>query len=639
MFRLRCSKIPCLRLLVAGVSSSLRHPCCPFFSLNPSFARNMITTTTSQLPSRRGSNILDPKSLMKDLDSELFNYTTGRFLANEALRLRERRRVFDIPGLFGIIATALHCKTEEIVGFRKLGEGGLNRIFLVTLGTGFQLVARIPYPILIPKAYALASEVATMTFLRSKGLPIPKVYAYSLTSKNEAKTEYILMEYVEGTDLSQIWFDLKSDEIISLMDQLAKVESTMMSISFPAGGSIYYTRDLKELSGNEGIPLEENEDILLDEQIKGISLKEGNKGGLFEEGGESISLEKERFCIGPDVSVPLWYGRREQLDVFRGPYKDAESVLVTGAKKELAYLNQFGSPRAPYQRFRREYYNYEKQRPSDHAKNLRRYLCLAPSLVPADDSLNAFCIRHPDLTDSNLKVSTDSSGLQILSVLDWQHTAVLPLFLHAGMPNVIQNEEDEVSRRMAKPKLPDDFNELSEEKKEWEMELLRRRLVHYHYNLSTATHNRIHHKGLVYPLNNFRRRIFNHATAMWEGETIKLLYALIDMTLGWPSFAKDGMPCPVVFTEDEKAAAETLYQGLVNAEIGERMLRDNAGYGEETWVPVAYYEQAKAFGQEMKRRTLEACAEDEETTEEAYAVIQENWPLDDMDEEELEEYK
>ena len=139
-----------------------------------------------------------------------------------------------------------------------------------------------------------------MDFLRSGGFPIPKVYAYSLTSKNEAETEYILMEYIEGTDLSQIWFDLKEDNVISLMGQLAKVESTMMSISFPAGGSIYYARDLKELSGNEGIPLE-NEGIPLDEQI------------------ESISLEKERFRIGPDVSVPLWYGRREQLDVFRGP--------------------------------------------------------------------------------------------------------------------------------------------------------------------------------------------------------------------------------------------------------------------------------------------------------------------------------
>ncbi|KIM38483.1 hypothetical protein M413DRAFT_19995 [Hebeloma cylindrosporum] len=478
---------------------------------------------------------------MEDRESELFNYTTGRFLANEALRLQERRRVFDIPGLFGIISKALHCETEEIVGFRKLGEGGLNRSFLITLRTGFQLVARIPYPLMVPKQYALASEVATMDFLRSKGLPIPKVYAYSFTSENEAETEYILMQYVEGTDLSQIWFGLEEDQIVSLMDQLAKIESTMMSISFPAGGSIYYAKDLEEL--------------------------------------------------------------------------------------------------APYERFRREYYGYEKQPPSDHAENLRRYLHLAPFLVPGEDSLSAFCIRHPDLTDSNLKVSTDSSGLQILSMLDWQHAAVLPLFLHAGMPGVIQNEGDEVSRQMTKPRLPDNFDELSDEEKAWEMELLRRRHVHYHYNLSTAAHNRIHHRGMVYSLNPFRRRIFNHATAAWEGETINLLYALIDMTVGWASFAKDGTPCPVVFTEEEEVAAENLYQALSNAERGESMLRDNVGYGCETWVPVAHYEDAKALGQELKRRTLEALAEDEETTKEMYAAAEANWPLDDVDEEELEEYK
>ncbi|KAJ4475750.1 hypothetical protein J3R30DRAFT_3502390 [Lentinula aciculospora] len=55
---------------------------------------------------------------------------------------------------------------------------------------------------------------------------------------------------------------------------------------------------------------------------------------------------------------------------------------------------------------------------------------------------------------------------------------------------------------------PRTFDRLVEEERGWEMELLRRRLVHYHHNLSTATHNRIHHKGLVYPLNPFRRRIF-----------------------------------------------------------------------------------------------------------------------------------
>ena len=196
----------------------------------------------------------------------------------------------------------MRCKTDDIVDFTKLAEGGLNRIFLITLRDGFKLVARIPYPILIPKAYTYASEVATMDFLRSKGLPIAEIYAYSFTSENEAGTEYTLMEYIEGIDLGDVWFNLEKDDIDSFMDQLAKLESIMMSISFPAGGSIYYARDLKQLSGSEGIPLEgEDQDISLDEQAK------------------CIPLQKEQFCVGPDVSLPLWYGRREEMDAFRGP--------------------------------------------------------------------------------------------------------------------------------------------------------------------------------------------------------------------------------------------------------------------------------------------------------------------------------
>lgn len=313
--------------------------------------------------------------------------------------------------------------------------------------------------------------------------------------------------------------------------------------------------------------------------------------------------------------------------------------MVAGAKKELAYLDQFGAPRVPYQRSRREYYNYEKQSPSDHAKNLGRYLRLAPSLVPDDESLRAFCIRHPDLTDNNIRVSTDSGSLQILSVLDWQHAAVFPLFLFAGMPEFIQNEEDELSQKMLKPALPDDFDKLPEEDQDRERELLRRRLVHYHYNLNTAAYNKIHYKGLVYPLNPFRRRVFIHATAIWEGETIKLLNALMDLVFGWESFATDGTPCPVVFTEEEVVAAEKLYLALEEAESGDKLLSEFVGYGEETWVPADRYETAKIYSQEVKRRTLQVCAENEERTKEAYALIEANWPLDDMDEEELNEYK
>jgi hypothetical protein len=149
---------------------------------------------------------------------------------------------------------------------------------------GFKMVARIPYPVLVPKNLVIASEVATMDFLRFSGLPIPEVYGYSPSSDNAAETEYIFTELVQGTRLTDIWFEIEEEDIISITRQLAELEAKMMSIAFPAGGSLYYAKDLEKEVGRSGIPLED-----------------------------------KRFCVGPDVRVPLWQGRRSQLNVDRGP--------------------------------------------------------------------------------------------------------------------------------------------------------------------------------------------------------------------------------------------------------------------------------------------------------------------------------
>ena len=102
----------------------------------------------------------------------------------------------------------------------KLDEGGFNRIFLITMHDGFQMIARIPYPVTEPKFYAVASEVATMAFLRTHDVPVPKVYGYSPTSDNAAKTEYIFMEYIKGMKLSEKLPEFGESDIVSVLRQL-----------------------------------------------------------------------------------------------------------------------------------------------------------------------------------------------------------------------------------------------------------------------------------------------------------------------------------------------------------------------------------------------------------------------------------
>ena len=62
--------------------------------------------------------------------------------------------------------------------------------------------------------------------------------------------------------------------------------------------------------------------------------------------------------------------------------ESAEAALVAAARKELAFLAQFGKPLLPFRRERREGYQYQEQSPSAHIENLNRYLLIASSLVP-----------------------------------------------------------------------------------------------------------------------------------------------------------------------------------------------------------------------------------------------------------------
>jgi serine/threonine protein kinase len=99
-----------------------------------------------------------------------------------------------------------------------------------------------------------------MRFLRSSGLPVPEVYDCSL-SDNAAKTEYIFMEFMKGKKLSDVWMELEEPDIVSVLRQLAQLESRMISIPFPAGGSLHHTNDLETVAGRTGMPLNDDSNM------------------------------------------------------------------------------------------------------------------------------------------------------------------------------------------------------------------------------------------------------------------------------------------------------------------------------------------------------------------------------------------
>ncbi|KAF9552404.1 hypothetical protein CPC08DRAFT_646941 [Agrocybe pediades] len=463
---------------------------------------------------------------------------------------------------------------------------------------GFQMIARIPYPVTQPEFYAVASEVATMAFLRAHGLPVPKVYGYSATPDNAAKTEYVFMEFVKGTKLTDLWMQSKEEDIVSGLRQLVKLESQVMSIPFPAGGSLYYVDDLRKVAGEKtGIPM---------------------------------SFKGEHFCIGPDVRLHMWYGRRSQLDVNRGPYENVEAVLAAPALKEIAYLERFGQPLQPFQRWRREAYGFKKQSPLDHIKNLERYLLMAPSLIPNDESLRAFCIRHPDLHPNNVMVSTspDSGQLEIVGLLDWQHATILPRFLVAGIPDRFLNYDDPFSQYLIPPSFPSNADKMEESELMEAVQLYHDRLIHFHYAKATEELNKLHHEALSDWASLFIRRLWYHSGIPWEAETHDLKALLIEVTEKWGKLTEPGVPCPVVFESDDVTETKAFSKKLQQAEEIFQGIQRVIGFEKtETWVPSDRYTQAKNLAEKLKQTLLTELPEGELRDN-----ILANWFLDDMDE-------
>ena len=91
---------------------------------------------------------------------DLFSYTTGRYLYNEHIRLAERYVEFNIGALEAVAVRSVDRK--KVVHTSKLAEGGFNRIFLLTMDDGFEVIAKIPFPLTVPKRLTTESEVATL---------------------------------------------------------------------------------------------------------------------------------------------------------------------------------------------------------------------------------------------------------------------------------------------------------------------------------------------------------------------------------------------------------------------------------------------------------------------------------------------
>ncbi|KGQ01364.1 hypothetical protein PAAG_11942 [Paracoccidioides lutzii Pb01] len=81
-------------------------------------------------------------------------------------------RLLQGPYLLVLIIAVQSANRENVAHVRKLAEGGIYRVLLLTMDDVVEVIVKIPYSIAVPKQLATDSEVATLDLLRSKGIPV-----------------------------------------------------------------------------------------------------------------------------------------------------------------------------------------------------------------------------------------------------------------------------------------------------------------------------------------------------------------------------------------------------------------------------------------------------------------------------------
>ncbi|KAI9058250.1 hypothetical protein FKP32DRAFT_1597338 [Trametes sanguinea] len=368
----------------------------------------------------------------------LFAYTSTRWLCNDEDERKARYVAFDLNALERVACESVGA--QQCVSWHKIGEGAFNRVFLLKFDNGAQAAVRIPFPNVGNVGRSVASEVATMCYVRerlrdhrrARDIPFPpQVFAWNAWYDNPVGTPYIVLEYSEGVQLRERWPYTVGEDTNTALQGIAKLELALLDLRFSQHGSLYFAEDVPEELRNrplhqEGHPSADDLARLLDRKYK----------------------------IGQTANREWWRGSYGRVDANRGPWPDMQTMIRSAAEFQLRAIDtgavDISSPRV-------------KSTPSD-IPLLRRMLnmCIriAPLIVPPNPELTASL--------SNLIVPAEGPP-KIRHSIDWQGTTISPFCMQAHMPPAMQYTAGVVPlpEDGSEPSLPDDFDSKTSEEQEY----------------------------------------------------------------------------------------------------------------------------------------------------------------------------
>ncbi|GAB1733205.1 hypothetical protein NU195Hw_g8465t1 [Hortaea werneckii] len=455
---------------------------------------------------------------MDSIDNENFyRYTSGRWLWAEETRLQERYKKFTVLGLKSLAAQA--CGAQSCVSMVKLAEGGFNKVFRLSMDNGAVVIARIPTPIVGPASRVLASEVATMDFVRNVlDIPVPKVIAWDGETANAAGCEFILMEEAKGKPLGAIWPGMELDEKFKIVEEVVAVQKKLQSVTFSRYGSMYYKSHYKS-------------------DAAGFSTSLDIHGNLPS---SAKKYAEDRFIIGSLAERSFWEPKYADLAIDHGPWSSAQSYLRAISEREQSKF-PLGTASADSQCD-----SDILDSPQARQSLLQKFEAVGVYLPPSQPALNRGTLFHWDLRAPNFFVEDG----QITSLIDWQDAWVAPLFMQERRPQLLEYNGEMMLR------LPDYFEKMEDngEKAKVQAQVEKSILFWYYHRIVREQFPALQ-ELFDLPLARIQRETVLFASDIWEGETVPLRECLYQLQKQWDKL-NTGIACPIHFSSQEIEAHE-----------------------------------------------------------------------------------
>lgn len=96
------------------------------------------------------------------------------------------------------------------------------------------------------------SQALTMRFIKKEtATPVPEVYYFDTTSENEIGAPYMIMSFVPGVPVSELWFDKAGptpleEKRLRIMESVAKAMSQLQKLQFNEMGSLQFNPESSE---------------------------------------------------------------------------------------------------------------------------------------------------------------------------------------------------------------------------------------------------------------------------------------------------------------------------------------------------------------------------------------------------------